>query len=231
MGASVPTCPGWSAYDLVMHLGNVHAWAASILETRAEAPRQNDEPESHRPKAVARWYEGKAEDLLAVLRDAPADEECWSFSRAHRDVRFWQRRQAHEVAVHLADLRGVREGSPVLPASVTPALAADGALEVLEVFLPRMHDRGKPAELSAPLLVHATDTGDSWLLTPLGGGPPQVRAVSADETVADATDLVAAPAAELMLLLWHRLPTTEDTVALDGDRDRILAFLQGPLTS
>jgi hypothetical protein len=31
--ARVPACPDWTAYDLVCHLGNVHAWAATIVET------------------------------------------------------------------------------------------------------------------------------------------------------------------------------------------------------
>jgi len=231
MGAHVPGCPGWSTYDLVVHLGNVHAWAATILETGAEAPKQTDEPSSRRARAAAQWYSGKAEDLLTVLRESRAADPCWTFSR-NRTAGFWQRRQAHETTVHLADLRAASGGKPArLHAGITPALAADGALEVLEVFLPRMHDRGKPAELRAPLLVHARDTRDTWLLTPVVDGPPKVSVVHPDDDVDDATDLVAAPAAELMLLLWRRLPVGHEAVTIDGHRERILAFLQGPLTS
>jgi uncharacterized protein (TIGR03083 family) len=232
MGARVPGCPGWSTYDLVVHLGNVHAWAATILETGAEAPRQTDEPPSKRARAVAQWYSGKAEDLLTVLRESRAADSCWTFSRDHRTTGFWQRRQAHETAVHLADLRASSSRRPSrLHAGFTPALAADGALEVLEVFLPRMHDRGKPAELRAPLLVHARDTRDTWLLTPVVEGPPKVSVVHPDDDVDDTADLVAAPAAELMLLLWQRLPVDHEAVTVDGHRERILAFLQGPLTA
>jgi uncharacterized protein (TIGR03083 family) len=231
MGAGVRACPGWSTYDLVVHLGNVHGWAATILETGAHAPKQEDQPASRKATAVAQWYAGKAEDLLAVLRDSRAADPCWTFAGRDRTVGFWQRRQAHETAVHLADLRWVDGAAPALTDTVTPELAADGALEVLEVFLPRMHSRGKSVDLRAPLLVHATDTRDTWMLTPDADGPPTVTAVHVDEEVGDHTDLIAAPAASLMLLLWRRLPVEHESVTLDGDRDRILAFLQSPLTA
>ncbi|WP_367303766.1 maleylpyruvate isomerase N-terminal domain-containing protein [Nocardioides panacis] len=47
--APVPGCPGWSVLDLVVHVGNVHAWAATIVETGRAAAEQNDRPSSSRP--------------------------------------------------------------------------------------------------------------------------------------------------------------------------------------
>ena len=226
MQAAVPACPRWSTYDLVRHLGNVHAWAATIVETGRRASEQNDEPTSRRPRAVARWYAGKAEDLLQVLGAADADQECWTFSQAHRTQAFWPRRQAHEALVHLADLRQTHGRTPALPAE----LAADGVAEVLEVFLPRMHRRGRGASLEAPLLLHAADTGDTWLLTPAVDGAPTSQQVDGADLVDTATDLVTGPAADLMLLLWKRLPEEHASLTLDGDRTRILGFLASPLT-
>ena len=66
--APVPGCPGWSVLDLVLHVGNVHAWAASIVETGRAAAEQNDRPSSSRPRVVSSWYAGKAEDLYEVIR-------------------------------------------------------------------------------------------------------------------------------------------------------------------
>lgn len=232
--APVPGCPGWTSYDVAVHLGNVHAWAATILETGQRAAAQNDEPPSRRPREVAEWYLGKAGDLLAVLRAARPDEPCWTFSAADRTQRFWLRRQCHEAVVHLVDLLQAGGGTPdlghVLPVEVGPALAADGVAEVLEVFLPRMHDRGRPADLQAPVLLAAADTGHTWLLVPRAGAAPEVRRVGGDELVERGTDLVTAPAADLMLLLWKRLPVDAASVTLDGDGDRLRRFLGSPLT-
>ncbi len=230
MAARVPACPGWSTYDLLVHVGNVHAWAATIVETGREAPEQDDRPGSRRAKSVARWYSGKAEDLFQVLRAAQPGDPCWTFSAGHSTKAFWPRRQTHETLVHLADLRQAAGRTADIPAP----LAADGVAEVLEVFLPRMHARGRPARLDAQVLLHAHDTGDAWLLTPFRGeGPPLVRRIGLsggpDSHVQD-LDRVSAPAADLMLLLWKRLPVDHPGLTLDGDRDHILAFLTSPLT-
>jgi uncharacterized protein (TIGR03083 family) len=226
LGASVPACPEWSTYDLVRHLGNVHAWAATIVETGNPAPAQNDEPAARRPRVVARWYAGKAEDLLQVLRDADPDRECWTFSRRHLTQAFWLRRQTHEALVHLADLRQALGRTPRVPTDLT----SDGVAEVLEVFLPRMHARGRPANLEASLLLHAADTGSTWLVTPTADGPPEARRVEGADLVDTEIDLVSGPAADLMLMLWKRLPAEHPSLALDGDRTRILGFLRSALT-
>lgn len=224
LDAAVPACPGWTAYDLVRHLGNTHGWAATVVETRAAADKQDDAPPSTRPRAVARWYAAKAEDLLAVLREAPVEADCWTFSAQHHQVGFWSRRQTHETLVHLADLRQTMGRT----STIHPVLAADGVAEVLEVFLPRMHARGRPADLRAPLLLHATDTRDSWVVSP--GGPPRTRRVAGEE-VDDRWDLVTAPAADLMLLLWRRLPPDHPSVVVGGDVERVRGFLRSPLTA
>lgn len=233
-GAPVPACPGWTSYDVAVHLGNVHAWAATILETGERAPSQNDEPPSRRPREVADWYLGKAGDLLTVLRAARPDEDCWTFSAADRTQRFWLRRQCHEALVHLVDLvqagGGRKDLAQVLPVETGPALAADGVAEVLEVFLPRMHARGSAADLTAPVLLAATDTGHTWLLTPRAGAAPDVRTVGGDDLVGPGTDLVTGSAFDLMLLLWKRLPVETPTVTLHGDTDRLRRFLASPLT-
>ncbi|HSE10330.1 MAG TPA: maleylpyruvate isomerase family mycothiol-dependent enzyme [Nocardioidaceae bacterium] len=236
MAAAVPACPPWSTYDLVRHLGNIHAWAATIVETGSSTPEQNDRPRSRRAKSVARWYTGKAEDLLQVLRHAQPDEECWTFSARHHTQAFWPRRQAHETLIHLVDLHQTLGTTPDIPADI----AADGVAEVLEVFLPRMHAKGLPARLSAPLRLHATDTDDAWLLTParLDDGSPIVRRLeSPDLGGLDVLDVeghrvatVRASASDLMQLLWKRRSPDESGIDLEGNEDRILDFLDSPLT-
>lgn len=250
--APVPGCPGWTAYDLVTHLGNVHAWAATIVETGRRAAQQNDEPRTRRPRVVADWYAGKAEDLLAVLRAADPHQPCWNFvfgdgpdSRA----RFWSRRQLHETVIHQGDLDAAAGCEPQAEQSAPGVVAADGVAEVLGVFLKLMHDRGHPARLAAPLCLVAEDTRDTWTLTPRPGGeqapavpagPPQVverrhRAVPHHPAQAAPhhpaqPDRVEAPSGVLHRLLWRRLPPDDPQVRLVGNRDRLTAFLQSPLT-
>lgn len=248
----VPGCPGWTAYDLTVHLGNTHAWAATVVETGRRAPPQDDRPKSHRPREVSRWYAGKAEDLYQVLRTCDPDAETWNFSTTPRVAAFWPRRQTHEVLVHLVDLHQVLGWAPYLPV----ALAEDAVGEVLEVFLPRMHQRGHPVALEAPLVLAATDTGREWVLRPRPGGPPEVEAWSGEGGAGEAqsgegpgegrsgeapsgatrpdapvVDRVEAPAEVLLPLLWKRLPPTTPELRVSGDRARVLAFLASRLTA
>lgn len=242
MDARVPACPDWSVLDLAVHLGNVHSWAASILETGRAAEMLADEPVSHRPRRVARWYEGRAEDLYAVLRATRADRPCWNFAYGEGVAGFWHRRQAHETLMHGVDLASAAG----VPARLPAVLAADGVDEVFSVFLHRMHTRGHPADLSAPLVVRATDAGDAWTLTPVPGDEPRVvRAARPDgagsgEAPGEASeasrgDLVEAPAGVLLKLLWKRArlddPDVRAQLRVVGDDERVSTFFAGRLTA
>jgi uncharacterized protein (TIGR03083 family) len=224
--SSVAACPGWSVYDLVVHLGNIHAWAATILETGEIAAEHNDEPRSSKPRSVSEWYFAKAEDLYQVLRQTPPEKPCWNFVFGSGVAGFWQRRQLHETTVHQVDL----DVAANRDTEISPTIAADGIDELLTVMLPRMAHKGYPSALAAPLQLTASDTGDRWVLTTPAGpesGPPQV---SRPETVAeDVEDRVAAPAAVLYRALWHR---RIDPAALrvSGDEPRVRAFLDSRLT-
>ncbi len=232
----VASCPGWTVQRLVLHLGNVHAWAATVLETGAAAPTQDDEPASARAGALREWYLGKAGDLLAVLRRTPPEAECWNFVTGAGQAGFWLRRQLHETTMHLVDL-DVAAGRTT---ALAPEVAVDGVDEVLTVLSRRMHRRGHPAALAGPVAVTADDTGDAWVVEPqpLDGsveaptaGPPVVRRLGVDgrtEVVAVA-DRVEAPAEVLYRLLWHR-PVEPATLHLSGDPERVRAFLASRLT-
>jgi uncharacterized protein (TIGR03083 family) len=240
--APVPSCAGWSTYDLVVHLGNVHAWAATIVETGAFAVEQNDEPRSHKPRAVSEWYAGKAEDLHEVLRGSDPATPCWNFAFGDGSTGFWRRRQLHETTIHRVDLDLASGGT----SDVAADIATDGVDEVLRVFLHRMHRRGHPAELSAPLCLQATDTDRAWTLTPRppvrNAVPAQPRGSAAESRpvppegpplVVDrrhpTADRVEGPADVLYRLLWRRLPLSEADVTVTGDHGRVRAFLDSRL--
>lgn len=245
MDAAVPTCPRWTAYDLVCHVGNVHAWAATIVETCRRAAQQNDEPRSRKPKVVSEWYAGKAEDLYEVLRSTDPEAPCWNFASGAGFAGFWSRRQAHETTIHTLDLLGCAGEDVGL--EIDAGLAADGVDEVLTVFLPRMHDRGHPAELTAPLCLVSTDVGRSWTVSPRAvvadprsGLPVQPRGSDTESAPAvvdgpprvvqrrlPGADQVAAPAQTLYRVLWGR--GSRDELAVTGDVARIHAFLDSRL--
>jgi uncharacterized protein (TIGR03083 family) len=217
--APVPTCPGWSAYDVVVHLGNVHAWAATILETGRRAAGLNDRPRSTRPRAVSQWYVGKAGDLLQVLRCTPPDQPCWNFAFGTGVTGFWHRRQLHETTVHQVDL-DVTAGRRL---ALDPRQSADGVDEVLTVFLHRMHDRGHVARLERSIAVVASDTGDVWTLTPRTDGEPSLE--RRRSVPASVDDWVAGRADVIYRVLWKRLSAEDPAVVIGGDRERVLGFL------
>ena len=239
--APVPSCPDWTVLDLATHLGNVHSWAASVLETGRAANGLHDEPGSHRPRKVARWYQGRAEDLYAVLRDTPLDRPCWNFTFGAGVAGFWHRRMVHETHMHGVDLAHAGDHEERLPVHV----AVDGVDEALTVFLHRMHNRGHPAELDAPLVLRATDADAAWTVEPAprGGGIPvqpsapegRVDGTDRAEPIVvredtDGVDAVEAPAGVLLKVLWKRTRVSDPRLRICGDASRVGRFLASRLT-
>jgi uncharacterized protein (TIGR03083 family) len=229
--APVRACAGWSVRDLVVHLAHTHAWAATIVATGRPADDPDDEPPSGTAREVGAWYLAKAEDLCRVLQAAPPDRPCWNFASADGVAAFWPRRQLHETTIHLVDL----ETAAARATDVSADVAADGVDEVLTVMLPRMHRRGRPASLSAPVQVLATDTGDRWVVHPsppdAADLPPTVERGGGDVRGGGAADRVEAPADVLYRALWHREPgAAGGAIAIGGDQARVRAFLGSPLT-
>jgi uncharacterized protein (TIGR03083 family) len=221
LGARVPACPTWTAYDVVVHLGNVHAWAATILETGNRAELQEDEPKHRRPGVAGEWYAAKAEDLYAVLRAADPDADAWNFAGVLPTKAFWIRRQVHETSMHLVDLEQAAGRKPTLD----PLLSTDGIAEVFEVFLPRMHSRGHRADLTEPITFRALDTDHAWTLQPRHDAAPAVAV-----RIEPGADLIEGPAGALFKLLWKRAGTDHPDVSYVGNADRIERFVASRLT-
>jgi uncharacterized protein (TIGR03083 family) len=241
--APVDSCPGWSSYDLVVHLGNIHAWAATIVETGLEAVEQNDEPRiATKAKVVGEWYRGKAEDLYEVLRQTSPDSPAWNFVHGSGEASFWSRRQLHETTIHQVDLDLTRDRVT----EIDPDVSVDGIAEVLTEMLHRMHQRGHPTALDEPIALVAADTGDTWVVSPRSPSSQVVplQPVSAtDDAVlslppsvehrrdgsVSTGNLVEAPSGVLYRLLWQR-PVNHQELHLAGDQGRVRAFLRSRLT-
>ena len=226
----VPTCPGWTADDLLWHLGEVQwFWAAVVREdvdgTRAEELKPPRPPDR---AGLLEFFDRTSHGLVEILAARPPDAAAWTWSD-DQSVAFIRRRQAHEALIHRVDAEII--GASQTP--LDPALSADGIDEVLRIMYGGVPDWGTftPEEAGATVRVQATDTGGSWLVTlgrftgtdPAGTtyDEPDIHTADSDPgTKADAD--VTGAAANVDCWLWRR--PTLGPVGLTGDRDVLIRF-------
>ena len=194
--ATVPTCPGWTVRDLVRHLGGIHSWATTIVREARSKPfdpfpalEANPPPDS----ALLDWFREGHAALVEALQAAPADLQCFNFLPAPSAKAFWARRQAHETAMHRADLEAVSGTAGPFAADQ----AVDGIEELLFGFMARPGQTLR-SEQARTLLLEALDTPASWLIR-IG---PEEPSVSRETSQADCR--VSATASDLFLLAWNR---------------------------
>lgn len=219
--APVPCCGDWRLRDLVVHLGNVHRWAAGIVRTGDPAPQIF---EADPGADLAAWYRESAEELIEALREASPGDGAWNFTAAAKTKAFWFRRQVHETAVHLLDAHRAAGTEYTLD----PSIAADGADEVLLGMLPKVKRWHTPPVVTVPLLLKTSDTGHAWLITPPGEtdvpGSRQADPAEAAGAVVEGT------AEALDLLLWQRIELDGAGIEITGDAAAAKTFLGGPFT-
>ncbi|MBA0045341.1 maleylpyruvate isomerase family mycothiol-dependent enzyme [Mycobacteroides sp. LB1] len=207
-----PSCPGWTARDVVAHLGGVHRWAVGVV-VGEKVPYTDVDPDAPVGEPVIGWYSDRADNLVAALTSKDLDAPTKS-PFGERPVRFWYRRQANEVAVHRWDIEHAYRGWDAEP--IDAALAADGIGEWSELFTPRRigRDGGTPEGLrGARILLTASDADGSWLLRV----DADAIGIVDEDAVPDAT--ITASTSDLLLALWHRVPLSR--LAVDGDVARV----------
>jgi len=160
----VPTCPDWSAADLVWHLAEVQWFWGSIAGGRVTDADAIDALEAAKPPRPADYQDllalsGTArERLAAAVADGPDDTPVWSWA-AEQTLRFTRRRQAHEALIHRVDAE-LTAGLPV--ESLDPALAADGIDEVLTIMWAELPAWAGFAPAEEVIRIETSDTGHSW---------------------------------------------------------------------
>jgi uncharacterized protein (TIGR03083 family) len=229
LAAAVPSCPGWSVADLVVHTGAVHRSQAAIVAERAQEPpamrREMFEPVpgllawlersalmggrsdlAAIPPGLVEWFEEGAGILTEALRNADPSEPVWSWSATKR-VSHYLRMMPIETAVHRWDAQ-LAHGQPE---PIERALAAEGVGHTFEVMMPMRRSR----QAAAP------GQGESYRFVQTDGlGIWEVRfdgepAVSTGGSgAADVT--LRGPASDLFLFLWHRLPASDLDVQGDA---------------
>lgn len=215
LNAVVPPCPGWRVRDVLRHTGGVHRWATAYLTTRRCHPF--DPTEERRffvqvdDHALIDWYRSGHSALVDALAGADPAVVCWSFLPAPSPLAFWARRQAHETAVHRADVESAIASTPTW----APAFAVDGIEELLRGFLARRPER-ITNEPPVTVALSATDVDAAWTIRMDAGG---LRVADGAEP---ATLALSGTATDLYLLLWNRIGL--DDVTTEGDPDALAAW-------
>ncbi|MGW7056437.1 maleylpyruvate isomerase family mycothiol-dependent enzyme [Streptomyces sp. NPDC054887] len=208
--ADVPVCPGWQVRDLLRHTGVVHRWAAAFVTAGHTTFRPEESEPDLDGDALFAWFREGHASLVAALRAAPEDTECWTFLPAPSPLAFWARRQAHETAVHRVDAESAL-GAGFSPLS--SAFSADGIDELLRGFHARDRSRVRTGEPRV-LRVRPTDSADVWTVR-LGDGPPRTERTTDDAAQSAADCEMSGTAEALYLTLWNRLPLSAITVSGD----------------
>jgi uncharacterized protein (TIGR03083 family) len=210
LASPVPTCPGWVLRDLLQHLGGVHRWAGAHLRDRRESIlRVDDFQDLVGPwppdNGLVAWYRSELELLIHTLRSAPLDIECAVFLKSTSPLAHWVRRQAHETAIHRADVESI-VGTQT-PVDIEFAL--DGIDELVDCFVPRpfMKLRSKnPTTLG----IAPGDSDRFWALS-ISEGPVQVTTVRRE-----CDCVIEGSASDVYFALWNR--SDDRGIRVSGDR-------------
>ena len=228
--ASVPTCPEWTAADLLWHLGEVQLFWANIVRGRLTAPDTAKVDASIRPTAFAgllEFYARASVELIDSLAACDPSTPMWTWCDNDQTAGFVARRQAHEALIHRLDAELVI-GQPT---PIDPLLATDGVDEALTIMFGEAPLWAAITPSGATGLVTATDVGRTWgiEIVQLVGTSPHTG-TSFDEGALGLIDppispsfTLTADSSTLDAWLWSRPTATE--LFLDGSADSIEQFM------
>ena len=217
----VPTCPEWTLFDLVRHLGEGRrVWAATVAAGPGATGKAVpvDAPAVPREReALLAWMADSTRELLDALREAGPDRGCWvgwGDSQSPATSGAVARHQVQEFAVHTYDAQ-VTVGAPEpLPEEV----AVDGVEEFqftcVATPIPWPH---KPATLD-----YVVAEGRTWRLWLSEKGAWTERLTEPAEDPADAT--AESTASDLILVFYGRLPL--DTLKVSGDESVVVGIAE-----
>jgi uncharacterized protein (TIGR03083 family) len=213
LDVQVPTCPDWTLFDLVRHLGEGRrAWAATVAAGPAARTKSAPEGAPAAPRereALLAWSAASTQELLDALREAGPDRGCWTWwamSQSPQTCGAVARHQLQEIAVHTYDAQVTVSAPQPLPDEV----ALDGVDEFLSTCCATTD--AWPHE-PAVVDYHVTE-GRSWRLRLSADGARTARLPTPGEDPADAS--ARGTAGDLVLVLYGRIPV--DSLELHGDR-------------
>ena len=209
----VPTCPGWTVGDLLDHTGGVYRFWTQIATGMTDRSMVVREP-GPAPEVVVEWFEEGLARLTETLRSADPDTPIWTWAPVEDPTVSWIiRRMAHETCVHRWDAQNA-VGSPN---SIESEFAADGIDELLFVFLPAWPELHRGDGTTAH--VHSTDAEGEWFVRMDDGNFTVTREHKKGDVA------LRAPAGDVLLALWERIPLTDLEVL--GDESAAKTLIAG----
>jgi uncharacterized protein (TIGR03083 family) len=229
--APVPSCPGWTAADLLWHLGEVQFFWGTIVAERLDEPDAADAAKPPRPDdygELLEFFRASNATLVNALATTPPETAVWTWFDADQTAGFVRRRQAHEAVIHRLDAE-LTAGDAT---DVDAELATDGVAEVLDWMYSGVPSWGTQTVTGPIGRIATTDTGGNWLvrLGTFSGTSPNTGNVYTDEGTITRVDegkptfTVSGAARDLDAWLWNR-PTLTD-IALDGDYEQFVEIIR-----
>ncbi|WP_331730459.1 maleylpyruvate isomerase family mycothiol-dependent enzyme (plasmid) [Kitasatospora sp. NBC_00070] len=213
----IPSCPGWTLADLIRHVGGAQRWFSALLRERPQVPPPGRDVDLRLPvreEDWANWLADSAAEAAGAFAATDPDTPMWAWG-ADQHARFWERRMLFETLLHRVDA----ELSLGIRPRIYRALAVDGVDEFLvnlpfaTAFTPKLANLRGARET---IRLQPTDVDTDWLirLRPDGFGLDPFR----DDTAA-ANATVRAGAADLLLLVYGRLPLAAEVFERSGDEE------------
>ncbi|MFC9793011.1 maleylpyruvate isomerase family mycothiol-dependent enzyme [Streptomyces sp. NPDC127584] len=215
LDADVPSCPGWTLYDLANHLSEGDRfWASIVLNTApgGERPSKDGRAAPREREALVTWLADSTEQLLTALREAGPDRGCWAWWEplaSPHTVGAVARRRVPESLIHTYDAQ-LASGAP-------QELPTTEAVDAIEEFLATVCTGtvpwpGEPATMD----YHAAEAG-SWRQTVDAAGSRFTRLGAAEAAESGPTAAIHGTASEMALLMYMRVPA--GSLRMEGDAD------------
>ena len=245
----VPSCPGWTVSDLILHLGMVHRMVGHVIGERLSAPPDSADRSSFDlpadrlgwpvlvpgpvpgsrsvpgpvPASLIDWFVAGARTLGELFQESDPDTAVWTWS-VEQTVGFWLWVQSIEAAVHRWDAENAVGAALPIEADIAVG-AIGGNFTVLAPV--RRAWRQAPSGADERYRFSQTDGPGRWTVHFQGA---EIRltddtgswdAGSCDTGSCDAE--VSGTASDLMLYLWRRIPA--DRLQVQGDLSRYFTLV------
>ncbi|MFD9569225.1 maleylpyruvate isomerase family mycothiol-dependent enzyme [Streptomyces sp. NPDC059982] len=215
LDSDVPSCPGWTLYDLANHLSEGDRfWAHIVLNTAPgdERPSKDGLAAPREREALIPWLAEATEQLITALREASSDRSCWAWWEplaSPHTVAAVARRRVAESLIHTYDAQ-LASGTP-------QELPATEAVDAIEEFLATVCTvtipwPGEPATMD----YHAIGAG-SWRQTVDAAGSRFTRLTAAEAAESKPTAAIYGTASEMALLMYMRIPN--GSLRMEGNAD------------
>lgn len=211
LAAPVPSCPGWTASDLLFHVGEVFLHKVEAMRLNGWPDPWPPEPDPDEP---AGYFDRGLRELRAEFAARKPEDASFTWYAPDRTVGFWIRRMALETVVHRVDAE-LAAGVPITP--IPDDLALDGIDEVLVAFLAYVAATW-PDELGEAL----TAADGRAVAIEAGGRRWTVRMAPSGIDISDDAEahaVVSGPAQETLLWLWGR--GDDAALKVSGDEEAV----------